>query len=135
MPSSNQHNTELAISKKILLVDNEPYSMIWLKYELTDSGFDVTLVGESKKAFEEVENNKYDLVFLDLQMGNSDIDGDIIYKKIRMLEPSLPVVFFTGYANDKRIVTLKEEGTVHIIERPSSAKEILCIIREILHIH
>lgn len=59
------------MSKKILIVDDEPYIQTLLRQaleDLEDSGVELLLVGDGQKAWELIQSERPDLIILDLML-------------------------------------------------------------------
>lgn len=92
------------MSKKILIVDDEPDIVSYLEMVLQDQGYETTTAGNGNEALEAVKQNRPDLVTLDITM--PEASGTRFYKEIRT-DPELaqiPVIIVTavtGLGGDK----------------------------------
>ena len=62
---------------------------------LKQIGFSRVVVGTAKEAIKSIRKQKFDLMFLDLQL--PDAPGDQVYKTAKQIDPDLNVIVITGY--------------------------------------
>ena len=84
------------MTKKILLVDDEPDVTYTIKNILEDNGFAVDTFNDPILALNNYQVNFYDLVILDIKMPN--MDGFELYLKIREKDPKVKICFLTAIA-------------------------------------
>lgn len=78
---------------KILIVDDEKDIAQLISDVLKDEGFETVILNDGYSAIEEVKNNHYDLILLDIMMPN--ISGTETCNKIRDIV-SCPIIFVTA---------------------------------------
>lgn len=79
----------------ILVVDDEESIRLLYKEELQDAGYDVLLAPDGESALKIIEQNKPDLVTLDIRMPG--MDGIEVLQKIKQMDKSIPVIMSTAY--------------------------------------
>ena len=84
------------MTKKILLVDDEPDVTYTIKNILEDNEFKVDTFNDPILALNYYKVNFYDLVILDIKMPK--MDGFELYTKIRDKDPKVKICFFTATA-------------------------------------
>ncbi len=62
----------MARNKKILIIDNEPWWPVFCQNALTKYGFRVVIISDKEKGLQLLDENKYDVVMLDLSKGGGD---------------------------------------------------------------
>jgi len=92
---------------KVLLVDGENLSRAATKAAFKIQNFRIVAVGDDCGAMNEGKNDTIDIVVLDARMPG--LDENAALRKIRALEPELPVVIITGYGF--RYVSTKPIGS------------------------
>ncbi|MBN1103796.1 MAG: response regulator [Deltaproteobacteria bacterium] len=80
---------------KILIVDDEEHIRFLYSEELTEAGFEVITADSGYKLMERIEEEKPDLVVLDIKM--VDYNGLDLLQDIRNKYYDLPVVLCTAY--------------------------------------
>ena len=79
----------------ILLVDDNPHIRSFIKPALEDSGFNCIEAANGEEAVYQVEESHPDLIVLDIELGDPDLDGLDVCKRIRSLGFNMPVIFLT----------------------------------------
>jgi len=84
---------------KILVVDNDKSIRRLCYEELTDLGYEVILGADYSTVLECIEEEKPDLVILDIRMGR--LNGLDLLQDIRNNHYNLPVILYTAYPSYK----------------------------------
>lgn len=115
------------MTKKILAVDDETDIRLVVESLLESSGYDVDTACDGEEALMKINQNKYDLVVLDIMMPK--IDGYEVLKEIRSRgSRSMPVVMLTAKATDKDVWKGYEEGVTYYITKPFVNQTFLNIV-------
>ncbi|RMG02452.1 MAG: response regulator [Nitrospirae bacterium] len=80
---------------KILVVDDDPSIRTLYKEELEEEGYEVVVASSGDEALRLFEQEKPDLVTLDILM--PDMDGIQVLRKLKELNPRLPIIMSTAY--------------------------------------
>jgi len=109
---------------KILIVDDEEVirSLLATLFQ-RDGRYDVDLAEDGEVAYHKLEASTYSLVITDLQMPN--LGGLGLLRKIREINPFLPVVVFTGYGDMQDAIEALRLGAVNFLRKPFELREIL----------
>jgi len=106
---------------KILIVDDEKLASSRVVRLLNELGYeDITVYNDSVEASHDILKNRYDLVFLDIQMPN--ISGLELANKILEIEPNTFVIFQTAY--EEFAVEAFKVGGVDYILKPTTKESI-----------
>lgn len=81
--------------KKILIVDDEEHIRLLYSEELADEGYEVATAKSGFKLLERIEEEKPDLVVLDIKM--AEYNGLDLLQDIRNKHYDLPVILCTAY--------------------------------------
>ena len=84
------------MTKKILLVDDEPDITFTIKNILEYNGFQIDTFNDPITALKSYRTNFYDLVILDIKMPK--MNGFQLYVKIREKDPKAKICFLTAIA-------------------------------------
>jgi two-component system, OmpR family, response regulator len=119
----------MALTKHILLVDDEKRIREVVEYALVKAGYRVTALREGEPALELLRSDPADLVVLDI--GLPGIDGLELCKRIRA-QGSTPVLFLSARADEvDRIVGLELGGDDYLV-KPFSPRELVARVRAVL---
>lgn len=80
---------------KILVVDDDSSIRTLYKEELEEEGYEVVVASSGEEALRLFEQEKPDLVTLDILM--PDMDGIQVLRKLKELNPRLPIIMSTAY--------------------------------------
>jgi DNA-binding response OmpR family regulator len=113
---------------KILLVDDNVFTVKLLQKKLEGAGFQVMTAVDGIKALNEVRTDTPDLILLDIMMPR--LDGYKVCKLLRMDERyrSLPIIMFTSKAGEEDRELGIELGVNAFILKTAEFKEIKRII-------
>ncbi len=81
------------------MVDDDLGIQELFKTFLKKTGFSRVVVGTAKDAISSLRKQKFDLMFLDLQL--PDEPGDQVYKTAKQIDSGLNVIVITGYPDSK----------------------------------
>ena len=113
--------------KRVLIVDDSSTARSIIRRTLEISGFEELEIGEASngdEALQVLKENKYDLVFTDLNMPN--MDGEQLLKRIKS-SPKLndiPVVVISSMTNESKENKLLSEHAAKIFPKPISLPDI-----------
>lgn len=82
----------------VLLVEDNPDVAIVSTELLKQLGYSVRWVSDAATALQEIESNRFDVVFSDIVMPGT-MDGIGLAKTIREKYPTLPILLVTGYSH------------------------------------
>ncbi|MCX5909856.1 MAG: response regulator, partial [Deltaproteobacteria bacterium] len=123
---------------KILCVDFEPMFLEPLDRLLLANGYEVRKARNGEEALKTVNEEKIDLVLLDVRM--PALEGVEVCRRIKADENSMhiPVVLITGFMAQEDRVKGIEAGAEDFISKPYDPVELLARIKMLLkakHIH
>lgn len=102
---------EMLKGKKILIAEDSKVVRKQLENFFKHSGAEITLMEDGQSAFDELmkANNKYDLLFTDIEMPR--LNGIQLARKIKMLPQfvDLPIVFNSSISNEILINEIEKE--------------------------
>ena len=116
---------------RILLVEDDKSIVINLTEYLTKEGYTVKSASGQKDALQFVENEKFDLVLLDIAL--SDGNGFAVCKAIKS-DYTIPVIFLTASGDEYSTVTGFEVGADDYIAKPFRPRELVTRIKNILRL-
>lgn len=113
--------------KKILIVDDEPSILESLNGILSDEGFAPVCTASAEEALALLEEEVFDLVLLDIWLPG--MDGLEALKRIREMDPRLPVVMISGHGTIETAVQATKDGAFDFVEKPLSYDKIILVIK------
>jgi CheY-like chemotaxis protein len=128
----SKENTLYKGNEKILLIDDEPKLAEVNKRILEDLGYRVESYSNSQEAIEKIRNNinSYDLILTDKTMPN--ISGFDIIREVKLLNPQMSVIIYSGYADDSDLKQCKELAIDEIMIKPINMHRLTQKIRKLL---
>ncbi|MDD2057895.1 response regulator [Pseudomonas sp. GD03860] len=116
---------------KVLCVDDNPANLLLVQTLLEDLGAEVLAVDSGYAAVQAVQDERFDLVLMDVQMPG--MDGRECTEQIRQWEasqsgPALPIVALTAHAmaNEKR--ALLHSGMDDYLTKPISERQLAQVV-------
>ena len=113
----------------VLVVDDDPQTLRFLRDTLAEAGYAPVVTGEHEDLSRIIEVEKPHLVLLDLMLPGTD--GIELMESVPELA-DLPVIFVSGYGRDETIARALESGAEDYIVKPFSATELTARIRAAL---
>ena len=114
----------------ILLVEDEPHIASGLIYNLEAEGYQVTHVEKGEAALEQLWQEAFALVVLDIMLPG--IDGFEVCRQIRNQDPKLPILMLTARSEDKDRIDGLATGADDYLVKPFNLDEFLLRIKGIL---
>lgn len=117
----NESTPNQSRQTKFIVVDDEEIVLSLVRDALEDAGFIIELANGSREALEKIEKEYFDFILTDIRM--PDCDGIELVKKAKKINPTLGVIFMTGYANLNTAKDAIKEGAYDYIMKPFELKE------------
>ncbi|MEL7188740.1 MAG: sigma-54 dependent transcriptional regulator [Pseudomonadota bacterium] len=112
----------------ILIVDDERDIRDLVAGVLGDEGYECRTAAESKGALAAIDERRPSLVLLDVWLHGSEMDGLELLDAIKVREPNLPVIIFSGHGNIDTAVSAIGRGAMDFIEKPFEAEHLLLLV-------
>ena len=114
---------------RILVVDDDPRTLRYVRDTLTKAGFTPLVTGDPEEALSLFETDRPKLVLLDLMLPGDD--GIELMKRFLVIA-EVPVIFLSGYDRDETIARAFDLGASDYVVKPFSSTELLARIRAAL---
>jgi len=110
--------------KKILIIDDDPVVVKYLRAVFSDNGYETCSATSSMEGLEVVRREKPDLITLDLQMPGEW--GPRFYRKLRQDKEfkNIPVIVVTGIDGDHAI-----KDAVAFVKKPFDPEKLVGIVK------
>lgn len=115
---------------KILVTDDEKSIRNALREILEFEGYTVLEAENGESALKSIENEKVDLVMLDIKM--KGMDGIEVLSEIKKRQQDLPVIMISGHGTIKIAVEATKYGAYDFLEKPPDLNRLLISIRNAL---
>ncbi len=118
------------LNKRVLIVDDEPDTLELVKTILESRGFKTTLASSGAEALSKITDGRPDLVILDIMM--PDMDGWDVFRKIKEIDPKMPVAILTAKAqNIDKFLGLHVLKAEEYITKPFGKDELIEKVRKL----
>ncbi|MDA1129704.1 MAG: response regulator [Chloroflexi bacterium] len=103
-----------------LVVDDDAQIRIVLARALSAHKWNPTAVGSGEAALGELEDQTFDLIFLDLMLAG--MNGAQTFQEILRKDPTAQVVIVTGFPDSKMMAAALETGPFAVMSKPYTLK-------------
>ena len=128
-PAARRAVAEAGERVRVLAVDDDPQALRYVRDALASAGYTPVVTGDPEEALRHVEEEKPDLVLLDLMLPGTD--GIELMKDI-LGAADVPVIFLSAYGRDELIARAFDMGAVDYVVKPFSPTELAARIRAAL---
>jgi PAS domain S-box-containing protein len=115
-----------ALGIRVLLVEDNPTNQLVANKFLTNWGLKVDIAVDGGEAVEKIQETRYDLVLMDLQMPKKD--GLTACKEIRALEDeyfkTVPILALTASSDSETMLRVRNFGMNDVIIKPFNPSEL-----------
>ena len=114
----------------ILVVDDEEIVRDSLCSWLKEDGYQAEAAEGGLKALEMMKQRSWNVLFVDLKMPG--MDGLEVMRKVKEVQPEIPIIIITAYATVNTAVEAMKEGAYDYLVKPFNPEEISLIIRRLI---
>ena len=118
------------MSRRILIVDDEPLNLDLLSQELADLGHVTENAASGADALKKMRGFDPELIFLDYQMPG--MNGIEVLREIRKQDKNLPVIIITAYGTIERAVEAIKTGADDFITKPFDPEHLAVVVKKAL---
>jgi DNA-binding NtrC family response regulator len=109
-------------AQKILVVDDDAVVGRSFDRVLTEKGYEVSTVLSGEEGLKKIGTDGFDLVFTDIKMPG--MDGLEMAKRIKEMNPWMPVVVVTGYGSEANEARAEKVGVTEFLRKPLTPETI-----------
>ena len=120
------------MSGEILIVDDEADIRDLVAGILQDEGYNARTARNSDEALGAIVARRPHLVFLDIWLQGSKLDGLQLLDVVKHEHPDLPVVMISGHGNIETAVAAIKHGAYDFIEKPFKADRLVLVAERAL---
>jgi len=114
----------------ILIVDDDPSVLAAFEQVLTDQGHKARTALRGEVALQMIQDERPDLIVMDIRMPG--LNGLEAMRRIRSLDPRLPVIIMTGYATTDTAIEATKQGAFDYHLKPLDPEGVLKSIERAL---
>ena len=116
MPERIDAPAENTGARTVMVVDDDRYLLNAIHQTLSFNGYDANAFDSPDQALEAFNRKNYLAVIADVKM--PVMDGLAFLKRIRQLDPDLPVIMITGHGDVDMAVYAMKSGAYDFLEKP-----------------
>jgi two-component system nitrogen regulation response regulator NtrX len=120
------------MAAEILIVDDEADIRDLVAGILEDEGYETRTAKNSDDALSAVAMRRPNLVFLDIWLQGSRLDGLQLLDALKLEHPELPIVMISGHGNIETAVAAIKQGAYDFIEKPFKADRLVLVAERAL---
>lgn len=121
--------TEVHVTARILVVDDEPAIVDMLAYNLERANFEVVIARDGEEALVKAHQDQPDLIILDLMLPR--LDGLEVCRALRR-ERDVPIIMLTARDSEVDRVVGLELGADDYVVKPFSVRELMARVKSVL---
>src|ERR1044071_6235507 len=115
------------MASDILIVDDEADICELVAGLLQDEGHGTRTARDSDGALNEIKSRRPNLLFLDIWLQGSRLDGLQLLDTVKEQHPDMPVVMISGHGNIETAVAAIKRGAYDFIEKPFKADRLVLV--------
>ena len=120
------------MASDILIVDDELDICELVAGILQDEGHHARTARDSDEALAAVVAHRPNLVFLDVWLKGSRLDGLQLLDSLKQEHPELPIVLISGHCNSDAAGSAIKRGAYALIEKPFKAEHLMLVAKRAL---
>lgn len=118
------------MSKKILVIEDEPTLARLLSYNLSQEGYETKVIDHGGEGLQAAQQHAYDLIILDIMLPG--LNGFEILQKLRQKGNKTPVIILTARNAEEEVVQGLKSGADDYITKPFGVAELLARVSAVM---
>ncbi|UVI28579.1 response regulator transcription factor [Paenibacillus spongiae] len=118
------------MSQRVLVIEDEPTLARLLSYNLTQEGYDTTVIDHGSEGLQVALQRTFDLIILDIMLPG--MNGFEILSRLRQSGNRTPVVVLTARNAEEEVVQGLRRGADDYITKPFGVAELLARVSAVL---
>ena len=118
------------MTKRILIVDDEPAFLLGINRIMKPTGALLDLTDSREEAEKLLARTTYDIVITDLRLtGVQSEDGWDILRSVKEKDPNTPCILITGYGSPDVREKALAQGAAYYFEKPVPPEELVQAVK------
>jgi len=122
------------MASDILVVDDEADIRDLVAGILEDEGHQTRTAANSDGALSAIKDRRPTLIFLDIWIQGSKLDGLELLDEIKALHPEIPIVMISGHGNIETAVSAIRRGAYDYIEKPFKVDRLILVAERAIEV-
>jgi DNA-binding NtrC family response regulator len=118
---------DLALSIKILIIDDDESFCDVMKFHLEEVGFEIDAAHDGKTGLSLFTSKKHSIVLTDMKMPG--MDGLSLMKEVHKRSPGTPVIVITAFGDIDTAVEAMKCGAFDFVPKPTSREHLKIIVK------
>lgn len=115
---------------KLLLIEDEPSVVSFIRRYLTEAGYDVSVALDGQSGLQMATENNFQLIILDVMLPG--MNGIAVCKALRKQQDATPILMLTALGSTENVVAGLDSGADDYLVKPFKQAELLARIRSLL---
>jgi DNA-binding NtrC family response regulator len=111
------------MTENVLIVDDEKDFLDIIAERIGARGIDVSTASSAEDALKMIEQESYDVVFMDFMM--PALDGFKALKLMKTKQPEMQIILLTGNVPAEKRIEAKALGALDVIEKPPDLQDLI----------
>ncbi|MGB8170320.1 MAG: response regulator [Chthoniobacteraceae bacterium] len=116
----------------VMIVDDEEFVTMLAQRVLTDDGYRIVTARDGFQAIETYRKLKDQIALIILDFTMPIMDGADVFAELLLINPKVPVVLSSGFAEQERLRTMLARGLRGFMPKPYTQQKLLTQIRSTL---
>jgi two-component system NtrC family response regulator len=114
--------------RRLLIIEDEEGALRALERYFRQRGFAVDAAQSGESGLEVFQDRAADVVLLDYKLPG--MDGELVFAKMKAIQPQVPVIVMTAYGEIDRAVRLLKAGAYYYITKPFELEVLRHLVEE-----
>jgi DNA-binding response OmpR family regulator len=115
---------------KLLLIEDEPAVVSFIRRYLTEAGYDVSVALDGQSGLQMATEHTFQLIILDVMLPG--MNGIAVCKQLRKQQDATPILMLTALGSTENVVAGLDSGADDYLVKPFKQAELLARIRSLL---
>lgn len=115
---------------KLLLIEDEPSVVSFIRRYLTEAGYDVSVALDGNEGLQMATDHAFQLIILDVMLPG--MNGIAVCRQLRKQQSSTPILMLTALGSTENVVAGLDSGADDYLVKPFKQAELLARIRSLL---